>query len=67
VGTAWMGAENIALTGSRSLDLSARSESLYRHRYPGPHSYSYNNGNSGLLSVVATSNGHTYVLQTYAA
>ena len=29
------GAENFAFTGIRSLDLPARSESLYRLRYPG--------------------------------
>ena len=30
----WTGAENLALTGIRSLDCPARSESLYRLRYP---------------------------------
>jgi hypothetical protein len=33
----WTGAENLAATGIRSLDLPARSESLNRLRYPGPH------------------------------
>jgi len=32
----WTGAENLAFTGIRSLDRPARSESLYRLRYPGP-------------------------------
>ena len=32
----WTGAENIAPTGIRSPDRPARSESLYRLRYPGP-------------------------------
>jgi hypothetical protein len=31
------GAENLAPTGIRSPDLLARSESLYRLRYPGPY------------------------------
>ena len=35
-GTVWIGAENLAHTGIRSPDLPARSESLYRVRYPGP-------------------------------
>jgi hypothetical protein len=32
----WTGAENLAPTGIRSPDRPARSESLYRLRYPGP-------------------------------
>ena len=36
-GTIWTGAENLAITGIRSPDRPARSESLYRLRYPGPH------------------------------
>jgi hypothetical protein len=35
-GPAWTGAENLSLTGIRSPDRPARSESLYRLRYPGP-------------------------------
>jgi hypothetical protein len=35
-GTGWTGAENLAPTGIRSPDRPARSESLYRLRYPGP-------------------------------
>jgi len=35
-GAVWTGAENIASTGIRSPDRPARSESLYRLRYPGP-------------------------------
>ena len=35
-GPVWIGAENLAPTGIRSLDLPARSESLYRLRYPAP-------------------------------
>ena len=31
----WIGAENLALTGIRSPDLPARSESLYRLRHAG--------------------------------
>ena len=34
-GRVWMGAENLALTGIRSPDRPARSESLYRLSYPG--------------------------------
>ena len=30
----WIGAENVALTGIRSLDRPACSQSLYRLRYP---------------------------------
>ena len=33
-GPVWTGAENLAPTGIRSLDLPAHSESLYRLRYP---------------------------------
>jgi hypothetical protein len=37
-----MGAENLAYSGIRTLDSPARSESLYRLRYPGPqHSSRY--------------------------
>ena len=35
-GQVWTGAENLAHTGIRSPDCPARSESLYRLRYPGP-------------------------------
>ena len=35
-GPVWRVAENLALTGIRSPDRKARSESLYRLRYPGP-------------------------------
>ena len=35
-GTVWTGAENLAATGIRSPDRSARSESLYRLRCLGP-------------------------------
>jgi hypothetical protein len=34
-GTVWTDAENLASTGVRSPDRPARSESLYRLRYPG--------------------------------
>ena len=37
-GPVWTGAENLAPTGIRSPDRPARSESLYRLSYPGPHS-----------------------------
>ena len=33
-GPVWTGAENLASTGIRSPDLPARSQSLYRLRYP---------------------------------
>jgi len=33
-GPVWTGAENLALTGIRSLDCPARNQSLYRLRYP---------------------------------
>ena len=35
-GPVWTGAKNLAPTGIRSPDRSARSESLYRLSYPGP-------------------------------
>ena len=35
-GSVWTGAENLAPTGIRSPDLTARSETLYRLSYPGP-------------------------------
>jgi hypothetical protein len=35
-GPVWTGAENLTPTGIRSSDRPARSESLYRLRYPGP-------------------------------
>jgi len=35
-GPVWTGAENVARTGIRSPNRSARSESLYRLSYPGP-------------------------------
>jgi hypothetical protein len=35
-GSVWTAAENLAPTGIRSPDRPARSESLYRLRYPGP-------------------------------
>jgi hypothetical protein len=35
-GLVWKGAENLALTGIRSPDRPALSESLYRLSYPGP-------------------------------
>jgi hypothetical protein len=35
-GAVWTGAENRAATGIRSPDCAARSQSLYRLRYPGP-------------------------------
>jgi hypothetical protein len=40
-GPVWTGAKNLALTGTRSPDRPARSESLYRLTYPGPHNYYY--------------------------
>jgi hypothetical protein len=39
--TVWTAAENLAPTGIRSPDRPARSESLYRLRYPGPLMFSY--------------------------
>jgi hypothetical protein len=39
-GSVWTGAVNLASTGIRSPDRPARSESLYRLSYPGPHSIS---------------------------
>jgi hypothetical protein len=38
-GPVWIGVENHAPTGIRSKDLLARSELLYRLRYPGPPSH----------------------------
>jgi hypothetical protein len=35
-GQVWTGAENLAPIGIRSTDRAARSQSLYRLRYPGP-------------------------------
>jgi hypothetical protein len=40
-GPVWTGAENLTPTGIRSQDRPARSESLYRLRYPGPHKCRY--------------------------
>jgi hypothetical protein len=37
----WMGAENLALTGTRSPDRPARSELLYRLSNPGPRLIGY--------------------------
>ena len=37
-GPVWKGVENLAPTRIRSPDLPARSESLYRLRYPSPYS-----------------------------
>ena len=36
-GPVWTGADNHAHTGIPSPDRQARSDSLYRLRYPGPH------------------------------
>ena len=38
-GPVWLGAENLAHTRIRTPDHPARSESLYRLRYPGPQLY----------------------------
>ena len=38
-GLAWIGAENLAPTRIRTLELPARSKSLYQLRYPSPHMY----------------------------
>ena len=38
-GPVWTDAENLAPTGVRSPDRPARSESLYRLRYPGPQTH----------------------------
>jgi hypothetical protein len=37
LGPAWMGAENVAFNRIRSPDRPARSESLFRLSYSGPH------------------------------
>ena len=42
-GPVWMCEENLAPTGIRSADRPARSESLYRLSYPGPHRNNSNN------------------------
>jgi hypothetical protein len=45
-GPVWTAAENLASTGIRSPDRPARSKSLYRLSYPGPHNralYTYIN------------------------
>ena len=44
-GLVWTVAENLASTGIRSPDRSARSQSLYRLRYPA-HNFNNNNNNS---------------------
>jgi hypothetical protein len=41
LGPVWTGSENLALTGIRSSDRPARSESLYRPRYLGPYNYAF--------------------------
>jgi hypothetical protein len=38
-GPVWKGAENVAPTGIRFPDRQARSESLYRLSYRGPHTF----------------------------
>jgi hypothetical protein len=40
-GPVWTGAENLAPTGIRSPDRPARSESLYRLSYSGPHTHTH--------------------------
>ena len=40
-GSVWTGAENLAVTGIRSPDRPARSESLYRLSFRGPHHQGY--------------------------
>jgi hypothetical protein len=47
-GPVWTGAENFALTGIRSPDRPARSQSLYRVRYPAH----YPQGDSCIYSMV---------------
>ena len=44
-GPIWTGAENLAPTGIQSPDRPARSESLYRLRYPGPLKYGIHSQN----------------------
>jgi hypothetical protein len=39
-GSVWTGAENVALTGIRSLDRPARSESVHQLSFPGTQNYS---------------------------
>ena len=51
-GTVWTGAENLATTGIRYPDRPARSESLYRIRYPPPYTHTR-----------ARTHAHTHTLQ----
>jgi hypothetical protein len=39
LGSLWTGAESLAPTWVRSLDLPARREALYRLSYPGPRAF----------------------------
>ena len=51
-GPVWTGSESLASTGIRSPDRPARSESLYRLRYPGRPETNIINFFSGLLPTV---------------
>jgi len=52
-GLVWTCAENLALTGIRSTDRPALSESLYRLSYPGPFVTDTDLGESAVVSFAA--------------
>jgi hypothetical protein len=58
-GPVWIGVENLAPTGIRSPDLPARSESLYRLRYPGPF---YCSGQGEIYFVLRVALGSAHIL-----
>ena len=60
-GPVWKCAENLAPTGIRSLDRPARSQSLYRLRYPAHFNYMYH----GYFKETAAENWPLYLSNTY--
>jgi hypothetical protein len=61
----WMGEETLAPTSIRSPDLPARSESLYRLRYPGPYIFSYLFKTSSSSFRILYHNYHNNHLKTF--
>jgi hypothetical protein len=63
-GPVWTGAEILAPTGIRSPGSPARSESLYRLRYPGPPGYFYHTLNR-FCFCICIKNKREFILQDY--
>ena len=55
-GPVWTGVENLAPTGIRSPERPARSQSLYRLRYPGPSAAVKGSFNTALCLVLLSTN-----------